>query len=153
MNAYRGFNIVKANHGSHRWHAELDGTHVEFRRGKVSDSSGTPCAYEGAYFTRLRDLKAAIDAYRAMESGVQRFESRYDRDPIEVSPECPTVAIRWILGRMHVGTPDAEIEAEIRRRVTEKTDPRWTPEKLDEAVRFALWEHAENRALCQAFRL
>lgn len=147
MKTYRGFTIVKADRGSHRWHAELDGSTAEFPRGKVTDADGSIVTYYGAYFTTLRELRGAIDLYRANESGVQRFESGYGREAIEVSRECPTAAIRWLLGRVYVGTPFEEIEAEIRRRINVATDPRWTPEKVDEALRFARWEHAENRAL------
>ena len=147
MNTYRGFTIVKHDRGSHRWHAEMDGARVEFPRGKIRDAAGTVAEYQGAYFTTRRDLYQAIDRHLAESSGVQRFESGDGREPIEVSRECPAAAIRWLLGNVHVGTPVEEVEAEIRRRVNVATDPRWTPEKIEEALRFARWEHAENRAL------
>lgn len=146
---YRGFTILRADYGSRRWSAELNGARVEFET-KCRDGSEIVTTLRSLFTTR-RDLLAAIDAHLAIEaaaeSGRQRFESHYGREAIEVSAECPTRAIRWLLGNIHVGTSDAEIEAEIRRRANPATDARWTEEFTAEAVRFALWEHAENRAL------
>lgn len=76
----------------------------------------------------------------------QVFRSQYGRKGINVSGFCPTWAIRRKLGNTHVGTPDSEVEALIRNAPGIETDARWTPKLIDEAVRFALWQHAENRA-------
>lgn len=79
----------------------------------------------------------------------QRFQSHYGRRPITVSVECPTRAIRQRLGNTHVGTPAATIEGLIRCQVSAQRGlgkPGWTPEREQEAVRFALWEHEENAA-------
>lgn len=147
---YRGFMILRADYGSSRWAAELNGVRVEFET-KCRDMTGTIVTTSRFRFATRRDLLAAIDAHlateAAAESGRQRFESHYGREAIEVSAECPTRAIRWLLGKIHVGTSDAEIEAEIRRRANPATDARWTEEFTAEAVRFALWEAEENRAL------
>ena len=64
MKTYRGFTIVKADRGSHRWHAELDGSTAEFPRGKVADANGSIVTYYGAYFTTLRELREAIEVSR-----------------------------------------------------------------------------------------
>jgi hypothetical protein len=146
---YRGFTILRADSGSHRWSAELNGSRVEFEtKCRVGPETVTTLR---SLFASRRDLLAAIDAHIAIEaaaeSGLQRFESHYGREAIEVSAECPTRAIRWLLGNIHVGTSDAEIEAEVRRRANPATDARWTEEFTAEAVRFALWEAEENRAL------
>ena len=59
------------------------------------------------------------------------------------APELPAGRIEWIADRHHVGTPDAELAAEIRRRCI---GPGWTPRLCERAVRIALARHAENRA-------
>ena len=58
--------------------------------------------------------------------------------------ETPRGDIHWLMGRVHVGTPDAEIEADIRGRCT---DPAYTPEIVQEAVDYALICHRENQGL------
>ncbi len=82
-------------------------------------------------------------------SDTQTHTSRYGRDPITVSIVCPTGSIRWKLGHVHVATPDEEVEEMISEAVTariEAGDADWTAELGVEAVRFALWAHAENLA-------
>lgn len=76
----------------------------------------------------------------------QRFRSQYGRPSISVSGPCPTFAIRHKLGNVHVGTSDAAVEELIREAPGIQRDPAWTPQLVDEAVRFALWQHAENGA-------
>jgi hypothetical protein len=57
----------------------------------------------------------------------------------------PEAAIRWLLGRVHVGTPDAEIEADIRQRTS-----RATKKVQDACVAYALKCHRENQDLYRA---
>ena len=80
----------------------------------------------------------------------QHIESQHRRASIDVSDQCPTFAIRHRLGHIHAATPPDQVEQLIRdavktRRALGDTD--WTPEREEEAVRYALWEHAENFAL------
>ena len=80
----------------------------------------------------------------------QHIESHHRRRSITVSDECPTRSIRYLLGNIHVATPAAEVEQLIRDAVNARRalgHAEWTREREDEAVRFALWEHAENYAL------
>ena len=80
----------------------------------------------------------------------QHIESHHRRRSITVSDECPTRAIRHRLGNIHVATPAADVEYLIRDAVNTRRalgHAEWTREREDEAVRFALWEHAENFAL------
>lgn len=87
-----------------------------------------------------------------MQGKRQVFRSQYGRKGITVSAECPTFAIRRKLGNVHVGTPDAAIEDMIRNapgaqsRTDQRTGTAITDQQIAEAVRFALWQHAENRA-------
>ncbi len=79
----------------------------------------------------------------------QTHTSRFDRTPITVSVACPTFMIGRRLGRVHVATPDIEVEELIRAAVAsmrEQGVDGWTDEAEQEAVRFALWQHAENLA-------
>ena len=57
----------------------------------------------------------------------------------------PQGSIRWLMGRVHVGTPDAEVEADMRRRCAKATK-----EQTAACVAFALACHKENRELYAA---
>lgn len=50
--------------------------------------------------------------------------------------------IEWIVGRMHVGTPDAEVEADIRARAKKGGA---TPEQTETYVKQALKCHHANQ--------
>lgn len=79
----------------------------------------------------------------------QKFRSQYGRRGISVSAGCPTRAITHRLGRTHVATSDDDIAQMIRDALDSygrEADARWTPALEREAIRFALWRHAENRA-------
>jgi|HubBroStandDraft_3_1064219.scaffolds.fasta_scaffold87594_6 hypothetical protein len=54
----------------------------------------------------------------------------------------PQQSIRFLLGRIHVGTPDAEIAAEITRRL-----PQATPRQLKACIGYAMRVHRENQGL------
>jgi hypothetical protein len=83
---------------------------------------------------------------------MQTFTSDYGRKGCRVPDACPTRAIRHHLGRVHVGTSPAVVAAEIRAEIDRTLAERpqdaatWTPTMRRAAVRFALWQHAENRA-------
>ena len=51
--------------------------------------------------------------------------------------------IEWLVDRMHVATPDAEVEADIRGRAARAGA---TQEQADEYVRIALERHHYNLA-------
>jgi hypothetical protein len=70
-----------------------------------------------------------------------------ERKP-RVSPLVPTMAIDHHLGRVHVGTSDAEVKADIEQMVARAAanDPRWTPALRRQAVKYALWSHHRNQA-------
>jgi hypothetical protein len=54
----------------------------------------------------------------------------------------PEAEIRFIVDRFHVGTPDAEVEADIRRRTAS-----WPPASQEEAVEYAIKRHHANQDL------
>ena len=56
--------------------------------------------------------------------------------------DIPKQSIKWLVGRVHVGTPDAEVEADIRRRCSKAT-----PAQLKACIKFALKCHHDNRGL------
>lgn len=79
----------------------------------------------------------------------QRIKSQYGRKAIVVSDACPTIAIRRKLGRMHVSTRPGVVEDMVRDAAAGQRaggNDGWTAEAEGEAVRFALWQHDENRA-------
>jgi hypothetical protein len=53
------------------------------------------------------------------------------------------MTLEWLVGRFHVGTPDAEIRAEIRRRVLPSVSVAERRKIVDAAVRI----HRRNRRL------
>ena len=57
----------------------------------------------------------------------------------------PVGSTRWLVNRLHVSTSDAEIEADMRRRVADRPD--WTPELVAQLVACALECHRENQRL------
>lgn len=58
-------------------------------------------------------------------------------------PACvPQHMIRYIVGKFHVGTPDSEIEADIRRRLVDAGT-----HQAIACVQFALDCHHENQEL------
>lgn len=55
----------------------------------------------------------------------------------------PAALIRFHVGRLHVGTPDSEIQADIRTRCREAGA---TDAETEEAVKVAIDAHHENLA-------
>lgn len=60
----------------------------------------------------------------------------------------PRGAIHWLMGRTHVGTSDAAIEAEVRKRLQKNKGI--TEEQLAACVAYALACHRENQGLYHA---
>jgi len=56
--------------------------------------------------------------------------------------QVPKQSISWLLGRVHVSTPDSEVEADIRRRCSALT-----PAQRNACVKYALKCHRDNQAL------
>lgn len=56
----------------------------------------------------------------------------------------PTGGIRWLMGRVHVGTPDDEVRADIRERAKVNG---WPAELVPVAEAYALKCHHDNQAL------
>ena len=56
--------------------------------------------------------------------------------------QVPEGSIRWLLGRVHVSTPDAEVEADIRLTCSKATEA-----QRKACVKYALKCHRENQAL------
>ena len=83
---------------------------------------------------------------------MQHIESSWGRKSINVEDRCPTRAIRHHLGNVHVGTPVEdvvlEVKAEIAKMVLTHPDEAhlWTPKMVRDTLRFARWQHEENRA-------
>lgn len=79
----------------------------------------------------------------------QTFTSEYGRKGIVVSASCPTRALRRRLSQTHVGTSEADVAAMVHDAIAgQRADGNtgWTEAAESEAVRFALWQHAENLA-------
>jgi hypothetical protein len=53
------------------------------------------------------------------------------------------MTLEWLVGRLHVGTPDAEVRAEIRRRLAAGVSTAERKRIVDAAVRI----HRRNRRL------
>jgi len=63
----------------------------------------------------------------------------------------PKGDIHWLMGRVHVGTPDAEIEQEIRRRLEAMIRAGKANEGMvAECVKYAIACHRENQGLYNA---
>jgi len=82
---------------------------------------------------------------------MQDIKSSYGRKGIRVSDRCPTRAIRHHLGRVNVGTSVEDVLAEVRAEIQSKIDEGteavdWTPKMVSDTLRFAEWQHLENRA-------
>jgi hypothetical protein len=60
----------------------------------------------------------------------------------------PKGSINWLLGRVHVGTSDADVEADIRSRLAK--NPNCTEEMMAECVKYAIACHRENQDLYRA---
>jgi len=56
------------------------------------------------------------------------------------------MSLEWLVGRFHVGTPDAEVRAEVRRRLAGDTTPAERKAILAKATRI----HRRNRRLYAA---
>jgi hypothetical protein len=54
----------------------------------------------------------------------------------------PKASIQWLVARLHVSTPDSEVEADIRKRVKD-----CTAKQTDKCVAYALKCHKHNQAL------
>lgn len=80
---------------------------------------------------------------------VQVFTSSYGRKGCRVPAATPTRAIDHHLGNVHVGTSVQdvrdEVAAEISRQVAKGAEG-WTQELARATLRYAEWQHLENRA-------
>lgn len=62
-------------------------------------------------------------------------------------PRVPYASLRWLVDRLHVGTPDAEVSTLIASRI-EKARAKgaaFSEAEARESVRFALAVHEDNR--------
>jgi hypothetical protein len=76
--------------------------------------------------------------------GEQTLESQWGREPLTVGSEIPTVALRDILGRVHVGTPDDRVMEMIEERLDRIGG--YTAEQRAQTLQAAVWLHHENLA-------
>ena len=60
----------------------------------------------------------------------------------------PRGDVSWLMGRVHDGTPDEEIAADIRARTA--SQPGYTPALIEETVAYALVCHLQNQDLYRA---
>lgn len=76
------------------------------------------------------------------------LKSDWGRESLTVGPEIPTVALRHILGRVHVMTPDEEVTAMVTERIDRANEKRerYSAEQREQTIAAALWLHHENRA-------
>lgn len=83
---------------------------------------------------------------------MQNIKSNFGRKGIRVPDRCPTRAIRHHLGNVNVNTSMRMIELEVRANIARQVAKRgpeaaeWTDSMINHTVRFALWQHEENRA-------
>ena len=56
--------------------------------------------------------------------------------------QVPQASIRWLLGNVHVSTPDSEVEADMRSRLKTVTEA-----QRNACVKYALKCHHENQGL------
>jgi hypothetical protein len=82
---------------------------------------------------------------------MQNIQSSYGRKGIRVSDRCPTRAIRHHLGRVNVSTSVedvlTEVRAEIQSQIAKGVEAdAWTLKLINDTLRFAEWQHLENRA-------
>jgi hypothetical protein len=77
---------------------------------------------------------------------MQTKKSQWGNKGIRVSDACPTRAIDWKMGQINVHLAGDQVAAIVREGVRSSKDGRWTPKLIEEAVRYALWVHAENKA-------
>jgi hypothetical protein len=76
--------------------------------------------------------------YESLEARLAAAEKRAKRTTLAV----PKGAISFIVSRLHVGTSDAEVEANITKRTA-----KLTPAQQRKCVAYALRCHHENRGL------
>ncbi len=57
----------------------------------------------------------------------------------------PKQTIDFIVGRMYIGTSDADVKADIERRCV--SAPGWNKYLVKEAVEYAIKSHRKNQAL------
>ena len=58
--------------------------------------------------------------------------------------EVPKYSIGWLIARLHVGTSDADIEADLRKRLSKSL---LTPAQFKKCLVYALKCHKENQNL------
>jgi hypothetical protein len=64
---------------------------------------------------------------------------------MDTTMKIPTVTIEWIVNRYHVGTPDAEIEQNIRSRA--KAAGTLAEKRIQAMVDYAIEHHRKNQSL------
>ena len=75
----------------------------------------------------------------------QTLESNHGQPPLIVHMWVPTGALRFILGRTHIGTPMREVLREVRRRMNKSGDADfYTRDIRKDTYRAAIWIHREN---------
>ena len=62
-------------------------------------------------------------------------------------------AVRWLVGNMHVGTPDVDVIRELYRRCRRALDGRRHRRARRKIYREGLKAHHANQQLCRDFRL
>lgn len=82
---------------------------------------------------------------------MQDIKSSYGRKGIRVLDACPTRAIRHHLGRVNVGTSVDDVLDEVRDEISRQIlkgvqVEMWTEKMVRDTLRFAEWQHLENRA-------
>ena len=60
--------------------------------------------------------------------------------------QVPKHNISWLVAKLHVGTPDATVEADIRDRL-QRLASETTPAQRNACVKYALKCHRDNQAL------
>lgn len=73
-----------------------------------------------------------------MAKRVGEFGRRWDA-------RVPRNHIKWLMGRVHVGTSNDEVQADIERRCA--ASPGFTPALIRQSVAYALECHKRNREL------
>jgi hypothetical protein len=88
-------------------------------------------------------IQMEIDA-RAEESEKLAKAETDSRHDAKWNAKVPRGDIHWLVGRMHVSTPDKDVAADIRSRCNA---PGYTPEIVNQSIAYALECHHRNQAL------
>ena len=72
-----------------------------------------------------------------------------DGKRVKIDERVPRNDLDWYMGRVHVGTSDDEIRADIAKRCS---NPAYTPALVRQTQAYALYVHRKNQELFTRYR-